>query len=262
MLWLREISPLHYYTTLPERLKSSRTTNPSLQYGRNILMRHHYIYKHFFSRTQNYRFTMTYKPWNENTTEDILFWASTCDSASKAAINSIVLHHIRDNCLQQSDYYQDSYYCRWCPEWSDEDHSREVARRHDSCPYRPSLFTHTVFSLACGHGAESATYAPVSALYFDKTFDLFACYTFGAALSSAPYFGSRAPYSETSWKPCSYNDETTNSLQNSMFKLTPMLLLTPGTQHNLQLTPGCLIEEIRYSTVNFWCFYICAPLGW
>ena len=138
--------------------------------------------------------------------------------------------------------------------------SREVARRHDSCPYRPSLFTHTVFSLACGYGAESATYAPVSALYFDKTFDLFACYTFGATLSSGPYFGSRAPYSETS-KPCSYNDETTNSLQNSMFKLTPTLLLTPSMQHNLRLTPGCLIEEIWYSTVNFWYFYICAPLG-
>ena len=199
-----------------------------------------------------------------NTKEDILFWASTCDSASKAAINSIVLYHIRDNltvCSNQTiiriaitvdDALNEAM----------EDYSREVARRHDFCPYRPSLFTHAVFSLACGHGAESATYAPVSALYFHKTFDLFACYTFGAALSSAPYFGSRAPYSETSWKPFSYNDETTNSLQNSMFKLTPMLLLTQGTQHNLQLTPGCLIEEIRYSTVNFWCFYICAPLGW
>ena len=43
-------------------------------------------------------------------------------------------------------------------------------------------------------------------------------------------------------------------LQNSTFKLTPVLLLTPGTQHTIcWLMPRCLIEEIRYSLIIIIC---------
>ena len=44
------------------------------------------------------------------------------------------------------------------------------------------MFNSVFFSM--GQGEESAACSPVSAPYFDQTFNLFACRTFGAALSS------------------------------------------------------------------------------
>ena len=163
MLWLREISPLHYYTTLPERLKSSQTTDPSFQYRNKNSCWGTATSTNTSSQGPKTAFTMTYKPWNEITTghsflnSDIRVSIKSSNKQHNAASHKRQLSVTIKLAISVDDALNEVMKItaeRW-PE-------------HVSCSYQPNLFTYAVFSLARRLGAESVAYSSVSASHLDQ----------------------------------------------------------------------------------------------